>query len=58
MDALRKLSVQYVSHKALTSQEFALELIGLIADQAENEPKMLRIAEAIMSLTPVSGDGW
>lgn len=58
MDDLRKLVVQYCSHKSLTSQEFALALIALIAAEAENEPKMIRIADALLSMAPVGGDGW
>lgn len=45
MEELRRLCLQFVSHKSLTSQEFALAVIELIAAHGSDEKKMLAVAE-------------
>lgn len=54
LNELRKLSVQFVSHKSMTSQEYILHFIAHLAEM--DEKQVLQVAERF--LEPISGDGW
>lgn len=54
MNELRKLSLQFVSHKSMTAQEYVLHFIAQLVEL--DEKQLLGIAERF--LDPVSGDGW
>lgn len=54
LNELRKLSVQFVMHKSMTSQDYVLHFIAHIVEM--DEKQLLGIAERF--LEPAGGDGW